>query len=122
VDNRVIGSTHSMTPAQSVFGEVADSFDLIETLHGRERAVVLDLTRRRLRRLFRRHRPLLEEFALEPWREEPASIAVEWTRGRARIRTRGTDAELQALKSWLVGNDAAFADLAACVAVVKGER
>jgi len=106
---------------RSVFGEVVDAFDLIETLYGRERAVVLDITQRRLRRLFRRHRPLLEEFEL--WPKEPPSIALEWTRGSARIRTRGTDAELQELKRWLLGNDAAYDDLAACVRfVMKGER
>jgi hypothetical protein len=114
-------AAHRPSPLQTVVGETGDAIGLVDKLDGRARAVAIDIVRRQVARLMRRNRPLLEEWEL--WPEEPASISIEWTRGRARIRTRGTHAELQELKRWLLGNDAAYDDLAACVRfVMKGER
>lgn len=115
------GERHRLTPLQAVLGEIFDALDLIGKLSGRERAVALDIARRRLRRMLRRHRGLLEEWQLAP-ADEPASISIEFTRGFARIRNRGSATDLQELKRWLVANDAAFADFAECIRVVRGER
>jgi hypothetical protein len=52
------------TRLQDVFLRLAEDIDAIESLPGRERAVLIDLTARRLRRTVETNRALLQEWGL----------------------------------------------------------